>query len=237
MAKKSTIFFCQNCGYESAKWLGQCPACKEWNTLVEETVVTGKAGKSSKKTESLAARIHEAQPVKLSGIKTESEIRTATGFEELDRVLGGGIVAGSLVLVGGDPGIGKSTILLQVCKNLTEKGKKVLYISGEESLQQIKLRASRIGSFGEEMLLLCETSLETIQGVIERVQPGNRSDRFDPDDVSGRRFLRTGKCIAGKRSYFCIYADRKTYGNLHFYCRTCDKRRSCRRTESSGAYG
>ena len=171
MAKKSTIFFCQNCGYESAKWLGQCPACKEWNTLVEETVVTGKAGKSSKKAESLAARIHEAQPVKLSGIKTESEIRTATGFEELDRVLGGGIVAGSLVLVGGDPGIGKSTILLQVCKNLTEKGKKVLYISGEESLQQIKLRASRIGSFGEEMLLLCETSLETIQGVIERVQP------------------------------------------------------------------
>ena len=86
MAKKSTIFFCQNCGYESAKWLGQCPACKEWNTLVEETVVTGKAGKSSKKTESLAARIHEAQPVKLSGIKTESEIRTATGFEELDRL-------------------------------------------------------------------------------------------------------------------------------------------------------
>ena len=171
MAKKSTIFFCQNCGYESAKWLGQCPACKEWNTLVEETVVTGKAGKSNKKTESLAVRIHEAQPVKLSGIKTESEIRTATGFEELDRVLGGGIVAGSLVLVGGDPGIGKSTILLQVCKNLTEKGKKVLYISGEESLQQIKLRASRIGSFGEEMLLLCETSLETIQGVIERVQP------------------------------------------------------------------
>ena len=79
MAKKSTIFFCQNCGYESAKWLGQCPACKEWNTLVEETVVTGKTGKSSKKTESLAARIHEAQPVKLSGIKTESEIRTATG--------------------------------------------------------------------------------------------------------------------------------------------------------------
>ena len=105
MAKKSTIFFCQNCGYESAKWLGQCPACKEWNTLVEETVVTGKAGKSNKKTESLAVRIHEAQPVKLSGIKTESEIRTATGFEELDRVLGGGIVAGSLVLVGGDPGI------------------------------------------------------------------------------------------------------------------------------------
>ena len=160
--------------------------------------------------------------MKLSGIKTESEIRTATGFEELDRVLGGGIVAGSLVLVGGDPGIGKINHSLQVCKNLTRKRQKVLYISGEESLQQIKLRASRIGSFGEEMLLLCETSLETIRGD-RACAAGNCSDRFDPDDVSGRRFLRTGKCIAGKRSYFCIYADRKTYGNLHFYCRTCDK--------------
>lgn len=99
--------------------------------------MTGKAGKSSKKTESLAARIHEAQPVKLSGIKTESEIRTATGFEELDRVLGGGIVAGSLVLVGGDPGIGKSTILLQVCKNLTEKGKKYC-------IYRVKNRFSRL---------------------------------------------------------------------------------------------
>ena len=102
--------------------------------------------------------------MKLSGIKTESEIRTATGFEELDRVLGGGIVAGSLVLVGGDPGIGKSTILLQVCKNLTEKGKKYCIYRVKNRFQQIKLRASRIGSFGEKMLLLCETSLETIQG-------------------------------------------------------------------------
>ena len=228
MAKKSTIFFCQNCGYESAKWLGQCPACKEWNTLVEETVVTGKTGKSSKKTESLAARIHEAQPVKLSGIKTESEIRTATGFEELDRVLGGGIVAGSLVLVGGDPGIGKSTILLQVCKNLTEKGKKVLYISGEESLQQIKLRASRIGSFGEEMLLLCETSLETIQGVIERVQPEivviDSIQTMYQEDVSS-----APGSVSQVREATSVF--------IHFYCRTCDKRRSCRRTESSGAYG
>ena len=171
MAKKSTIFFCQNCGYESAKWLGQCPACKEWNTLVEETVVTGKTGKSSKKTESLAARIHEAQPVKLSGIKTESEIRTATGFEELDRVLGGGIVAGSLVLVGGDPGIGKSTILLQVCKNLTEKGKKVLYISGEESARQLKLRADRIPHNSSDCLIVCETSLEQIYVHIKNTRP------------------------------------------------------------------
>ena len=141
MAKKSTVFFCQNCGYESAKWMGQCPSCREWNSFVEETVVTGKTGGSTKKTENLAARIHEARPVKLSGIETAEEIRTSTGLGELDRVLGGGIVAGSLVLVGGDPGIGKSTLLLQVCRNLTEYGKKVLYISGEESLSQIKLRA------------------------------------------------------------------------------------------------
>ena len=136
MAKKSTIFFCQNCGYESAKWLGQCPACKEWNTLVEETVVTGKAGKSSKKTESLAARIHEAQPVKLSGIKTEIEIRTATGFEELDRVLGGGHccrIAGS---VGGDPGIGKSNHSFAGLQK-SQKGKKYC-------IYRVKNRFSRL---------------------------------------------------------------------------------------------
>lgn len=171
MAKKTTVFFCQSCGYESAKWLGQCPACKEWNTLVEENVVTGKGGGGAKRTESLAARIHESKPVKLSGIETEEEIRTSTGMKELDRVLGGGIVAGSLVLVGGDPGIGKSTLLLQVCRNLTDHGKRVLYISGEESLRQIKLRAKRIGNFGDAMLLLCETSLAVIRGVIEKNKP------------------------------------------------------------------
>lgn len=171
MAKKSTVFFCQNCGYESAKWMGQCPSCREWNSFVEETVVTGKTGGSTKKTENLAARIHEARPVKLSGIETAEEIRTSTGLGELDRVLGGGIVAGSLVLVGGDPGIGKSTLLLQVCRNLTEYGKKVLYISGEESLSQIKLRAERIGNFGNNMLLLCETNLSVIRGVLENSRP------------------------------------------------------------------
>lgn len=128
MAKKSTIFFCQNCGYESAKWLGQCPAVQRVEYTGRGDRRDREGGKKRKKTESLAARIHEAQPVKLSGIKTESEIRTATGFEELDRVLGGGIVAGSLVLVGGDPGIGKSTILLQVCKISQKKAKSIVYI-------------------------------------------------------------------------------------------------------------
>ena len=146
MAKaKSTAFFCQNCGYESAKWQGQCPACHEWNTFTEEPVakITGSAA-----VKKAAAEI---RPVRLSEIQTDESQRISSGMEELDRVLGGGIVAGSLMLVGGDPGIGKSTLLLQVCHNLTGTGHKVLYVSGEESVQQIKLRAKRIGDFQDHL--------------------------------------------------------------------------------------
>jgi len=165
MAKgKVTIFFCQNCGYESGKWMGQCPGCKEWNSFVEEKVQKGTSVKASQK-------VGITEPVKLSVIDMEGSIRIDSGMPELNRVLGGGIVPGSLVLVGGDPGIGKSTLLLQVCKNLTHKEKKVLYISGEESLQQIKLRAKRMGEFGEQLLILCETNLESIRDVIQRIQP------------------------------------------------------------------
>ncbi len=161
---KKTIYFCQNCGYESGKWMGQCPGCKEWNTFVEETV---------SKTERTNARSmrEEKSPVTLSGISLEDESRMNSGMKELDRVLGGGIVRGSLVLVGGDPGIGKSTLLLQVCRNLTDQKRKVLYISGEESLAQIKMRAKRIGEFGESLYLLCETNLEVIRKAIEKMRP------------------------------------------------------------------
>jgi DNA repair protein RadA/Sms len=166
MAKaKTTAFFCKECGYESAKWFGQCPACKEWNTLVEEPVTTGRTGKTVKTAH--AATV----PVRLTDITTEKEDRTSTGFAELDRVLGGGIVEGSLVLVGGDPGIGKSTLLLQMCHNLSHIGKKVLYISGEESLKQIKMRAERIGSFTENLLLLCETNLDIIEENMRSIKP------------------------------------------------------------------
>lgn len=165
MAKgKGSIFFCQECGYESAKWLGQCPACKEWNSFVEEPVVGKKTGNNK------IGRSTETEPTCLAEISMEKEERIYTGIKELDRVLGGGIVAGSLVLVGGDPGIGKSTLLLQVCRNLAES-KKVLYISGEESLKQIKLRADRLGTFTDNLLLLCETNLNNIQTAIERVKP------------------------------------------------------------------
>lgn len=164
MAKgKKTAFFCQNCGYESGKWMGQCPACREWNTFAEE-IVEKSAGAHTVRRET-------AEPVRLSSIKSGEESRVSSGCGELDRVLGGGIVPGSLVLVGGDPGIGKSTLLLQVCKNMTQQGRRVLYISGEESLQQIKMRAERIGKIGEELLLLCETNLETIKSAIQRVKP------------------------------------------------------------------
>ncbi|MDE7272565.1 MAG: DNA repair protein RadA [Lachnospiraceae bacterium] len=170
MAKKSTtVFFCQECGYESSKWMGQCPACKKWNTFVEEKVsVTGSGmGGSTKITPFREA----AKPVRIGSISMREEERMYTGIAELDRVLGGGIMHGSLTLVGGDPGIGKSTLLLQMCRLLANAGRKVLYISGEESLKQIKLRAVRIGEFQDTMLLLCETNLGIVEETIRHTEP------------------------------------------------------------------
>lgn len=171
MAKaKASVFFCQNCGYESAKWMGQCPACHEWNTFAEETVVTGSRGAASTAGPGRTGR-REVKAQTLNSVRMEETARLSTGMAELDRVLGGGIVKGSLVLVGGDPGIGKSTLLLQVCRNLSGRGEKLLYVSGEESMQQIRMRADRMGSFSESLLLLCETDLEQIREVIARQAP------------------------------------------------------------------
>lgn len=160
---KKIGYFCQNCGYESSKWLGQCPACKEWNTFVEETV-----DKSQEKDTRVASSV---TPVPLSEISATPGDRFTTHSKEFDRVLGGGIVPGSLVLIGGDPGIGKSTLLLQLCRDLSFDQKQILYISGEESLQQIKLRAERMGEFSDSLRLLSETNLSIIKGVIEREKP------------------------------------------------------------------
>lgn len=167
MAKgKSSVFFCQSCGHESSKWMGQCPACKEWNTFVEE-IIDKKQG-----TKAVQKAVANVKVSHVSEISVEEQSRMSTGFQELDRVLGGGIVPGSLVLVGGDPGIGKSTLLLQVCQNLSKTREKILYISGEESLQQIKLRAERMGEFTDALSILCETSLDIIQEVIRQEKPG-----------------------------------------------------------------
>ncbi|MDD6213000.1 MAG: DNA repair protein RadA [Clostridiales bacterium] len=168
MAKaKDTAFYCKECGYESVKWQGQCPGCHEWNTLVEAPRMT--------KRERAAAGgrfpAAETAPVKLADIGSVDQERYTTGFHELDVVLGGGIVPASLILVGGDPGIGKSTLLLQVCRNVSGTGRNVLYISGEESLQQIKLRAERMGPFSDTIRFLCETDLDRISDVLKREKP------------------------------------------------------------------
>lgn len=171
MAKgKKSIFFCQNCGHEESKWLGQCPACGEWNTFVEERVGSGVTKGTAAASRAVRDSVREAKVMPLTEVTANDDERCETGIRELDRVLGGGIVPGSLVLVGGDPGIGKSTLLLQVCQRMARM-KKILYISGEESQAQIKLRANRMGKFTPNLLLLCETSLETIRGVIEKERP------------------------------------------------------------------
>ena len=163
MAKEKQVFYCKECGYESAKWLGQCPGCHSWNTFVEEKITVG-AKKSSAYKEKVA-------PTSIFKATTADESRIKTNIKELDRVLGGGIVKGSLVLVGGDPGIGKSTILLQMCRNLVHAGVETLYVSGEESSGQIKMRAERLGAFDKDMTLLCDNDMDNISQVIQKTNP------------------------------------------------------------------
>ena len=171
MAKITSRFFCKECGYESAKWLGQCPSCRTWNSFAEEPVKKASSSFASGFSAS-GRRGQTARPVKIDEIALEQEDRMSTGFRELDRVLGGGIVVGSLVLLGGDPGIGKSTILLEVARNLAaDSGKSVLYVSGEESLKQIKLRAQRIAEIRGELRFLCETSIENILETLRAEKP------------------------------------------------------------------
>ncbi len=168
--KIKSVFFCQSCGYESSKWMGQCPGCKEWNTFVEETVKPAAKPAKGISASTGAAVAYEA-PKALSDIEMNDEERYDTHIGELNRVLGGGLVKGSLILVGGDPGIGKSTILLQVAGNISSDDKDVLYISGEESLRQIKLRANRIGEFSDKLKFMCETNLGNIEEAITRAKP------------------------------------------------------------------
>ena len=170
MAKgTNTAFFCTECGYESAKWMGQCPGCRSWNTFVEEPKEKASKNRKSGSLDIIGGKNNE--PIQISKVSLEETKRISTGMPELDRVLGGGIVPGSLTLVGGDPGIGKSTLLLQVCKNLSDNGQKILYVSGEESLKQIKIRGDRIGQFCDSLLLLCETNLQNIAEQIKKHSP------------------------------------------------------------------
>lgn len=163
MAGSKTVYVCDNCGYESQKWLGKCPECGSWSTFNE-------FNKSNTKSNSIF-KVDLLKPQSINNIKYTDNERLIVGIDEFDRVLGGGLVKGSLILIGGDPGIGKSTIVLQVCKNISSSGKTILYVSGEESEQQIKLRANRIGEFTDKFLLLNETNLENICTLVEQIQP------------------------------------------------------------------
>ncbi|PTL38491.1 DNA repair protein RadA [Alkalicoccus saliphilus] len=169
MAKQKTKFVCQDCGYESMKWMGKCPGCHSWNTLVEEMEAAPKGKKRRGFSTGEGSRSVKPEPI--TKIESREEARTSTHIDELNRVLGGGVVPGSLVLVGGDPGIGKSTLLLQVSAMLAANKKRVLYISGEESVKQTKLRADRLGIEEDELLVLAETDVAVIERVIEEMQP------------------------------------------------------------------
>jgi len=163
MAKNKTVFVCNECGYESPKWMGKCPACNAWNSFFEEKVVSSSNSNSVKKKE-------VSKPIELNKIEGKSEAKISTGFNELDRVLGGGLVNGSLILLGGEPGIGKSTLILQICNKIKTDGK-VLYVSGEESGEQIKLRADRLGVKNDNLLFLSETNIENIEENILSINP------------------------------------------------------------------
>ncbi len=168
MAKPKTKFICHSCGYESAKWMGKCPGCGAWNTMVEETIKKAPANRR-------AAFSHSVQTVQkpspITSIETSEEPRVQTKLEEFNRVLGGGVVKGSLVLIGGDPGIGKSTLLLQVSAQLADTAGSVLYISGEESVKQTKLRADRLGINSQMLHVLSETDMEYISSAIQEMKP------------------------------------------------------------------
>lgn len=168
--KPKTVYTCQKCGHQERKWLGKCPDCGEWNSLVEEAFQPQRAGAAA--AGSRLPQYASAKPVRYADIEPQDDARTSSGIDEFDRVLGGGIVAGSLILIGGDPGIGKSTIIIQIADNLSKGGRRVMYVSGEESERQIKMRGERLGLEAEELVLLPETNLESILSEAEKQDPG-----------------------------------------------------------------
>ena len=227
MAKAKSVFFCKECGYESPKWVGQCPACKAWDSMVEEP----NAGKKSVNKAAASSPVKREMPEKLSAVKVQNDIRIVTGVEEFDRVLGGGIVDSSLVLVGGDPGIGKSTLLLQICRILAGMDVDVLYISGEESVGQIKMRADRLGNFKGDIELLSENNLDNIEELVIEKKP--RVVVID----SIQTMFRSRKCEPGKGDHRIAPASCKGLRYHDLYRRTCHQGRRGGRPQSAGAYG
>ncbi|MFO7651018.1 MAG: DNA repair protein RadA [bacterium] len=170
MPRKSSVFVCQNCGHENPRWLGRCPECGEWNSLVEEQ--RAPRGKKTERNTRVSIGSSGARPVKLSDIAAQSARRIPTGTAELDRVLGGGLVPGSMLLIGGEPGVGKSTLTLQICDRLARAGTGVLYVTGEESAEQVRLRAERLGCDTAGISILCAIELDDIIAAVEETSPG-----------------------------------------------------------------
>lgn len=207
MAKEKTLFACTACGYETSRWVGRCPGCGAWNTMVESApIVTGAPAKAPKQRPGTGA-----SAMLLREIPEDVAVRSSTGISELDRVLGGGIVEGALMLIGGDPGIGKSTLLLQVCANLCKTGKRVLYVSGEESAKQLKLRANRLGITSETLYVLAENALTMWKkncAVYRRTSPSSTPFRqcialiWRPRRVQSVRFAnaRAKSCACARRA-------------------------------------
>ena len=200
MAKAAkTIFVCNECGYESAKWMGKCPACNSWNTFFEQKV--------EKITENGVKKLKERnEPKALNSYKGQEVSRISTGFGELDRVLGGGIVKGSLILLGGEPGIGKSTLILELCDKIKGEGK-VLYVSGEESAEQIKLRADRLGINNDDILFLGETDIDIVKENIEEIQPKLVIIDSIQTMYSDELTAAARKCKSSKRNYCSNYEN------------------------------
>lgn len=227
MAKARSVYVCTECGYETQKWLGKCPDCGSWNSLEEKTVQPVAASLSPKvKLNQSAGIAHELYRV--NEIDTDDEVRFHTGLSELDRVLGGGIVKGSVVLLGGDPGIGKSTLLLQICEHLGQ-GHKIVYVSGEESVRQLKLRAVRLNVNSENLHVLASTDVESICSTILTVKPDIvMIDSIQTMCISAIRLL-GGKHHSGERKHKRLFAYRKERGYTHFHCRSREQgRRYCR---------
>ena len=169
MAKQKTVYVCNQCGYETARWLGKCPECGSWNSLMEQETAPSVPAMAEKKLKRAPGLGND--PLRVDEIPDEAMLRRSTGIEELDRVLGGGVVEGSLILVGGDPGIGKSTLLTQVSAHFAAEGGRVLYVSGEESARQIKMRAKRLGASSSELFVLAENDMTIIERQMERLKP------------------------------------------------------------------
>lgn len=202
MAKTKTIFVCNECGNESSKWLGKCPACNSWNSFFEQKIVDKKNSIGKKdKTKNI--------PQKLNTYEGKDTIRISTGFGELDRVLGGGLVKGSLTLLGGEPGIGKSTLILQLCDKIKGDGK-VLYVSGEESAEQIKLRADRLGISNDDIFFLGETDIDIVNQSILEINPklvivDSIQTMYSEEITAAAR-----KCEPSKRNNFTNYENLQT---------------------------